>query len=58
MHIFEAFLARTDQNPSQLKATDQNVSQFLDFFLEHHEGAALGDTDVEADGSAHACASS
>ena len=57
VQLFEAFLATTDQNPSQLKPTDQNVSQFLDFFLEQHEGAALGDTDVDADDSEPACAS-
>lgn len=46
---FAAYLAADDLNPSQLKATDQNVSQFLDFFLEQQEGGALGDTDDDVE---------
>ena len=48
MATFELYLSANDQNPSRLKATDQEVSRFLDFFLEQQgEGGVLGDTDVD-----------
>jgi hypothetical protein len=48
VETFKAYLAANDQNPSRMKATDEQVSHFLDFFLQQQgEGGVLGDTDVE-----------
>ena len=44
---FGLYLSATDQNPSRLKATDQEVSRFLDFFLEQQGEGGLGDTDAD-----------
>ena len=38
LETFQTFLAAMDQNASQLKLTDANIGQFLNFFLEQHEG--------------------
>ena len=46
---FQNFLMSRDRNESQVTATDVNISDFLDFFLQQHEGAVLGDTDDEDD---------
>lgn len=46
---FQNFLISRDENESQVKATDENLSDFLDFFLQEHEGGALGDTEEESD---------
>ena len=36
-----------DQNASQLKLTDANIGQFLNFFLEQHEGGMPSELDLE-----------
>lgn len=46
---FQNFLISRDRNESQVTATDVNISDFLDFFLQQHEGGVLGDTDDEDD---------
>ncbi len=46
---FQNFLRYRDRNESQVTATDVNISDFLDFFLQQHEGGVLGDTDDEDD---------
>ncbi|CAL8468018.1 g7557 [Coccomyxa elongata] len=46
---FQNFLLYRDRNESQVTATDVNISDFLDFFLQQHEGGVLGDTDDEDD---------
>lgn len=45
--IFQSFLQAQDKTEGQVKATDANVSQFLEFFLEQYEGGVLADTEDE-----------
>ena len=47
LETFQTFLAAMDQNASQLKLTDANIGQFLNFFLEQHEGGMPSELDME-----------
>ncbi len=49
METFQAYLRDLDRNAGQLKPTDANISQFLDFFLQHHEGGMPSGTDLDED---------
>ncbi len=46
---FQMFLLTLDKNPDQLKPSEANVGQFLDFYLEQHEGAVPSEPDLEDD---------
>ena len=47
LRTFEAFLVAMDRNASQLKLTDVTATQFLNFFLEQHEGGVPSEPDVD-----------
>lgn len=47
LETFQTYLMASDRNASQLKPTDANITQFMDFFLEQHEGAMPSGTDLE-----------
>ena len=49
METFQAYLRDLDRNAGQLQPTDANISQFLDFFLQHHEGGVPSGTDLDED---------
>ena len=49
LETFQTFLAAKDQNASQLKLTDANIGEFLNFFLEQHEGGMPSELDMEED---------
>ena len=47
LETLQTFLAAIDQNASQLKLTDANIGQFLNFFLEQHEGGMPSEMDMD-----------
>lgn len=47
LETFQTFLAAMDQNASQLKLTDAKIGEFLNFFLEQHEGGMPSELDME-----------
>ena len=49
LDTFQMFLLALDKNPGQLEPTEANVGQFLDFYLEQHEGAVPSEPDLEDD---------
>ena len=47
LRTFEAFLVAMDRNASHLKLTDVTATQFLNFFLEQHEGGVPSEPEVD-----------